>query len=307
MTSIREHAGIYAAPIMPFSKDLEPDLPRYIAHCRRLLAAGCHGLMPLGSTGESHSLTIDERLSVMEALSASGLDTGKMLLGASSLAFPDVVTLVRGAVAMGAGGVCVQPPFYHKPLDDEALYGFYSRVIDTVGDASLRLYVYDWEPNIHVHHSLAFFARLFEAYPENAVGMKDSSGMADMLRERCIAFPDREIWVGADGMTLTGVRAGAIGTMSSMSNMVPQLIVELYNEVKQGRGESQQARVDQIRQAMSGAPWLPSLKAVVERQLDDPGYSAVRPPMRVLGPEEKAGMLRSLDGIGEAPGRVAAE
>lgn len=307
MTGVKQHAGIYAAPVMPFGRGLEPDIPRYLAHCRRLLDAGCHGLMPLGSTGESHSLSIGERLALMSALAQSGMPVDRMLMGASALAFPDAVTLVQAALDAGAGGVCVQPPFYHKPLDDDALYGFYARLIDEVGDPALRLYVYDWEPNIQVHHSIRFFRRLFEAYPENAVGIKDSSGMADMLTERCAAFPDREIFVGADSMTLLGVGAGAAGTMSSISNIVPDLVVELYDKAVAGQGVREQARVDQIRREMSGQPWLPSLKAVLESQLGDSAFAAVRPPMRSLTDAEKDALLSRLAAIGVSPDQVAAE
>ncbi|MEC7649299.1 MAG: hypothetical protein VX900_13260 [Pseudomonadota bacterium] len=63
----------------------------------------------------------------------------RMLIGASALALPDTIRLARHAVSIGAGGVCVQPPFYCKPAEDIGLFDFFSRVIDGVGDDRLRL------------------------------------------------------------------------------------------------------------------------------------------------------------------------
>ena len=117
MPNVKEHAGVYAAPLTPLKEDLSPDSPRYLAHCRRLLDAGCQGLMPLGSTGEAHSFTVRERFGIMDALADSDLPVGRMLVGTSGLAYPDTIALARHAVDIGVGGVCVQPPFYYKPVD----------------------------------------------------------------------------------------------------------------------------------------------------------------------------------------------
>ena len=133
------HRGVYAAPLMPMRDDLSAAHDKYVAHCRSMLDAGCQGLMPLGSTGEAHPFSIDERIVKMDALAASGLPTERMLIGASALALPDTIRLARHAVSIGAGGVCVQPPFYYKPAEDIGLFDFFSRVIDGVGDDRLRL------------------------------------------------------------------------------------------------------------------------------------------------------------------------
>ncbi|MED5573188.1 MAG: dihydrodipicolinate synthase family protein [Pseudomonadota bacterium] len=133
------HGGVYAAPLMPMRDELNADHDKYVAHCQSMLDAGCQGLMPLGSKGEAQSFSIDERIVTMDALAASGLPTERMLIGASALALPDTIQLASHAVSIGAGGVCVQPPFYYKPAEDIGLFDFFSRVINGVGDDRLRL------------------------------------------------------------------------------------------------------------------------------------------------------------------------
>lgn len=299
--------GIYAAPLMPLREDLSADLPKYIAHCRALLDAGCQGLMPIGSTGEAHSFTVEERLETMDALAGSGLPVNRMLIGTSSLAFPDAIRMAKHAVSIGAGGVCVQPPFYYKPAETVGLLDFFSRVIDGIADPRLRLYVYDWESNLSVHHEIEFFHRLFEAYPENAVGIKDSSGVADMLEERCRAFPDREIFAGTDGMILTCLRAAGAGAMSGISNIVPDVTTELYAGFEGETGAAMQKRIGAIRDATGGLPWFSALRAMKAWLSDDPAWKRARPAIRGLTGNEEAGLHERLTAIDLTPALLAAE
>lgn len=292
---------------MPFDGALQINASAYLSHCRSLFEAGCDGLMPLGSTGEAHSLTVEERLAVMGALAESDLPCGKMIVGTSALAYPDTVRLVREADGMGFGAVCVQPPFYYKPVDDEGLFKFYAKVIEDAKRNRLRLYVYDWESNLGIHHSISFFRRLFEAFPDNAVGLKDSSGDAKMLGERCQAFPGKQVFVGTDGLALTGLRAGAAGIMSSIGNIVPGLVVDLFKQSHGEVGERSQARIDQIKQHVAPISWFPALKSVLAWMTGDEAWKNVRPPLRPLTAQENAALQRRLADIGFGANDRAAE
>ena len=293
--------GVFAAPLTPMRDDLTVDHAEYVAHCRALLDAGCDGLMPLGSTGEAHSLTVDERLGMMDSLAESGLPMGRMLVGASALAFPDAVRLVRHAVAAGAGGVCVQPPFYYKPAETVGLLDFFARVIDDVADARLRLYVYDWEGNLSVHFDLDFFHRLFETYPEAVVGIKDSSGDPVMLEERCRAFPGKDVFAGTDSMTLTCLRAGGAGIMSGASNIAPDITTAIFANYGTDVGAAAQARLDGVRAAMGGLPWFSALKSTMAWLSDDPAWLNARPAIRRLTSTEEQSLRQRLRALGLTP------
>lgn len=302
-----EHRGVYAAPLMPLHDDLTPDLTKYINHCRALLDAGCQGLMPIGSTGEAHSFTVDERIEMMDALAESGLPTDRMLIGTSALAYPDAIRLAKHAVGIGAGGVCVQPPFYYKPAETVGLLDYFSRVIDGVNDPRMRLYVYDWESNLNVHHGIDFFHQLFDAYPDIAVGIKDSSGIPDMLEERCRTFPDKDVLAGTDSMTLTCLRAGGNGIMSGISNIIPDVTTALFAGYEGEEGDAMQARVNEIRAAVGDIPWFSALRATMAWLSGDPGWCNARPAIRRLTDAETKTMQEGLTKVGLTPARLAAE
>ena len=290
MPNVTEHAGVYAAPLTPLKDDLSPDFPRYLAHCRRLLDAGCHGLMPLGSTGEAHSFTVRERFDIMDALADSDLPVGRMLVGTSGLAYPDTIALARHAVDIGVGGVCVQPPFYYKPVDADGLLSFYAKVIENVGSNALRLYVYDYETNIHIHHSLEFFDRLFELFPKNAVGIKDSTGDAELLERRCKAFPNQEVFSGVDVLSLTALRAGGVGTMSSTSNIMPEITTALYEQRDTNESDQLQALINTVQARLGAYSRVPALKSIVGWQVGESDWGYSRPPLRLLNDSELASL-----------------
>src|SRR5215211_2348053 len=129
--------GVLAAVLTPMDEDLNPDHRALVAHCRRLLAAGCHGLSVFGTTGEANSLSVEERLGAFEALLARGVPAQTLLPGTGSCALTDTVRLSRAALVAGTAGVLVLPPFYYKGVGDDGLFRFFAEVVERVGDDRL--------------------------------------------------------------------------------------------------------------------------------------------------------------------------
>lgn len=296
--AIEKMRGVYGAPLMPVDADLNPDLPRYLAHCRWLLAQGCDGLMPLGSTGESHSFTVDERLTVIDALAGSGMEMGRMLIGTNALALPDAARLARHAVEAGAGRICVQPAFYYKPTDD-GLYGYYAKLIEMIGDSRTRLMIYDWAPNTGVDFSLELLGRLYEDFPGVITGIKDSDGDAALLRARGQAFPKHELLGGTDVTALAAMRAGGSGIMSSVANVAPGHICGIYRHWQEAEGERLQAEVDAMLAILRRYSYFAALKGYTAARTGEPGWARVRPPLKTLSEAECAALKAEIDAVGK--------
>ena len=168
--------GIWPPVATPFRSDLSVDFDRYIAHCRRLLAEGAHGLAVLGTTSEANSLDLEERHELLEGLVGSGIAAEKLLPGTGATSIGDAVLLTRHATELGARGVLLLPPFYYKAVSDDGLFAFASEVIERVGDDRLQVYLYNFPQMSALPWSPALVARLITAFPDTVVGLKDSSG-----------------------------------------------------------------------------------------------------------------------------------
>src|SRR5438477_3767295 len=167
--------GVLAPVVAPFKSDLSPDPQRLIAHCRWLLSQNC-GLAVFGTDSEANSLSAKERLTLLDELVAAGIDPSRMMPGTGSCSITETVKLTAQAVKHGCAGVLMLPPFYYKDVSEEGLYRYFSEVVERVGDARLKIYLYHIPPVAVVGITRGLVERLLAAYPNAIAGMKDSSG-----------------------------------------------------------------------------------------------------------------------------------
>ena len=97
----RRLSGVFAPALTPFGADLAPDPRRFVALCRWLLANGCAGLAPFGTTSEANSLAAGEREALLDALLAGGVPADRLVPGTGCCALPDSVRLTAHAVRRG--------------------------------------------------------------------------------------------------------------------------------------------------------------------------------------------------------------
>src|SRR4029077_834265 len=129
-----------------------------------------------GTNSEANSLAAEERSALLDALVAAGVDTSRMMPGTGSGSITETVRLTSRAVRHGCAGVLMLPPFYYKGVSEEGLYRHFSEVVQRVGDARLRIYLYHIPPGAVVGITPGLGERLLKAYPSAIAGMKDSSG-----------------------------------------------------------------------------------------------------------------------------------
>src|SRR3954469_12885416 len=133
--------GVLSPVVTPFDHELRPDGARLVSHCRWLLSQGV-GLAVFGTNSEANSLSVEERIELLDKLVAAGIEPARLMPGTGCCAIPDSVRLTRHAVKLGAGGVLMLPPFYYKGVSDDGLFAAFAEVIERVGDARLRVYLY---------------------------------------------------------------------------------------------------------------------------------------------------------------------
>jgi 4-hydroxy-tetrahydrodipicolinate synthase len=271
--------GVIAPVITPFGPDLRPDPGRLVKLCRWLLAQDT-GLAVFGTTSEANSLSVGEKLVLLDALVDAGLPTTRMLPGTGCCALTDTVELTRHAVRHRCAGVLMLPPFYYKGVSDDGLFASYSEVIQRVGDARLRIYLYHIPQVSQVPLSLALIERLLGAYPGTIAGIKDSSGDGNSVRALLERFAPRgfAVFPGNEALLLAAMRGGGAGCISATANVNPAAIGELYRNWERADASAQQAALDALRTALLKYPMIAALKALVAHFARDEGWARLRPP-----------------------------
>ncbi|TMA25987.1 MAG: dihydrodipicolinate synthase family protein [Deltaproteobacteria bacterium] len=274
-------SGVLAPVLTPFQANLEIDVPRFVDHCRSLLADGCSALAVFGTTSEANSLSVEERERLLLALLEAGIPPEKLLPGTGCCALPDTVRLTRAATRAGCAGVLMLPPFYYKNLSDEAVFRSFAAVIDRVADPRLRIFLYHIPNYSQVGIPLAVIQRLRKAYPEIVVGLKDSSGDFSNTRAILDNVPGFQVFVGSERYLLANLRAGGAGCITATANVNAAAIAKAFHD----RTEEAQAGIDQVRIFFEQFPMIPALKAELAERRNDPAWRTVRPPLVELPAE----------------------
>jgi 4-hydroxy-tetrahydrodipicolinate synthase len=296
----KRFTGVLAPTITPFRQDLAVDPERLVQHARWLLANGCTGLAAFGTTSEANSLTVDERMSLLEALVGQGIPAHVLMPGTGCCAFGDTVRLTTRAVQLGFGGVLMLPPFYYKGVSEEGLYRSYSEVIERVGDARLRIYLYHIPPVSQVPLPLALIERLLKRYPGTIAGIKDSSGDWNNTKSILEAFANTgfEVFAGSEVFLLANMRHGGAGCVSATANVNPARIRQLFEQWREPEADTMQAEVTAVRNAAMKYPVIAAAKAIVAHYGADAEWGRVRPPLVELNAAQRRALTDELDSRG---------
>ena len=295
-------SGVFAAALTPLRADLAPDVARLAGHCRWLLDQGCDGLAVLGTTGEANSFSVDERLGILEGLAEAGIPGHALMPGTGCCAVPDTASLTRRAVELGAAGVLVLPPFYYKKVSDDGLFAAYSEVIERVGDARLRIYLYHFPQMSATPIGYGLIERLLDRYLDTVAGMKDSSGDLDNMTGAARAFPGFAVFSGSDELFLPLLQAGGAGCITAVSNVASGLAAKVYAGWKEG-GEfgADNGLLVAVRQAIYRYPLSAALKEIMARLTGEVDWRRVRPPLAPMEEGDADALMGALDDAGYAP------
>lgn len=289
--------GVFAAVLTPLDSALEPDNAAFVAHCRWLLEHGCDGLVPIGTTGEGNSLSVRQRLALIDAAANSGIPMARFIIGTGSCALADAVELTRAAVEAGAAGVLVIPPFYYKQPSEDGLARFYSEVIERVGHARLRLYLYHFPQLSTVAITPGLIERLIKAYPQTVAGLKDSSGEWSYSAALLKRFPGFSVFSGSEGYLLSNLRAGGMGCISANVNVTAPLARNVYVAWRQEQAERLQKELDDARLVLDRFPLPASVKHVMSAINGNPGWNRLLPPNQPLTRDQSRDLMESLAGL----------
>jgi 4-hydroxy-tetrahydrodipicolinate synthase len=221
--------GCGTALVTPFAKDGTVDEAAVRRLGRRQIEAGVHFLVPLGTTGENPTLTLVERLRIVEILVDEAAGRVPILAGAGGYDTREVIHLVAELSKAGADGFLSVTPYYNKPTQ-EGLFQHYRAIADST---RLPIVPYNVPPRTSCNIDVATVVRL-AAIP-NIIGIKEASGNMGQMCDLCRAVPaDFIVLSGDDAITLPLMAIGGRGVISVASNEIPAEMSQMVEAAERG-------------------------------------------------------------------------
>lgn len=222
----RMFAGCTVALVTPF-RDGEVDYAALNASVDWHIAQGTPVISPVGTTGESPTLTHDEHEKVIAAVVERAAGRARVLPGTGSNATSEAIRLTRFAARAGADGALLVSPYYNRPMQ-EGLFAHFAKIAESV-DLPLVLYNVPGRTGRNVEPET--IERLARFGP--IVAVKEASGSLDQVSE-LVGRTDLTILSGDDSLTLPMLSVGAEGVISVVANLVPRDMIALINAFQHG-------------------------------------------------------------------------
>lgn len=287
--------GILVALITPFTDDKSKiDEARLKAHIDDLIAAGVHGLVPGGSTGEFTTMTTAERKQLIELCVKFTAGRVPIIAGTGSTSTAEAVDLAAHAAKAGAAALMVVPPFYDS-VNLEQLKELMAEIHDV---SKLPIVYY----NIPSASGLTLTPTEIASLSEVGVKyLKDTSGNAPAFTELVFALSDKiTAFNGWDTLTFYGLAAGAPGGVWGAANLIPELAVELWDAISVkgdlDRGRKLWTKIWPICNFLESHNYAAAVKTGVELRGQLTG--GPRKPFGPLSPELQAELKRLMQNAG---------
>lgn len=258
--------GVIVPVLTPFDAQGKLDTGALAALVEYLIERGVHGLFPGGTTGEGPLLSLDERKTLAATVVDVAAGRVPVIIHTGAITTAATIELTAHAQAVGAYAAAVMPPFYFRH-SDAALMTHYLAV--TQAAPNFRFYLYNF-PFVS-NNTLSFeLVTALMAKAPNVIGMKDSSGSLDLLaRLSALTGGAFNTANGGDGQILAAQAMGLDACVSGNANVVPELVVALYDAAAAGdlaRARLLQQKLNRVRDLLGDGGDLSLFKQMVARR-----------------------------------------
>jgi 4-hydroxy-tetrahydrodipicolinate synthase len=224
--------GSLTALVTPFDRNGRFDAKAFRAFVEWQIAEGTAGLVPVGTTGESPTLSHDEHHEVVKTCVEVAKGRVPVVAGAGSNNTEEAVSLVKHAEQVGADAVLVVTPYYNKPTQ-RGLYAHYAAVAKAT---SLPIIIYNIPPRSVIDMTPETMGRLAHDF-KNIVGVKDATGKVERVSEQRMTCGKDFIQLSGEDASALGFNAhGGVGAISVTSNVAPRLCSEFQEATLSGDG-----------------------------------------------------------------------
>ena len=277
--------GIYAASLSVLDDNLALDVDKTIKHAEKIIGLGCHGVAIFGSTGQAQLISISEKIQLINKLSESKFKDN-YLIGTGLNSLSETINFMKICKSQGFNKFLVMPPAYYSYGDEEVI-NFYTKIIGEVKDCKIILY--NFEKLCGYKFSLECVEKLAKKFPNNIVGVKDSSyNLFEKLK-----INNFSIFPGSEAKLLKGLEIGCSGIISATCNATASIARNVYDTFLEKKMQSNNQRLCEIRKVFEQFNLISALHTFYSE--NDESYKNILPILSLLSEKNKKKLFEDLD------------
>lgn len=281
--------GVIPAITTPFEEDLSVDAGALRRQVESLLAAGCTGVVALGSLGEGGSLSFDEKKALLRLCREASKGRGSLVAGVAALTTDEAARLARLGEEAGCDGLMVLPPYVYRGDWRETRAHFEA----VIGATGLPCMLYNNPVAYGTDVAPEPLADLAAALPNLAAVKESSTDVRRVTAIRALCGERLAVLVGVDDVIVEGIAAGAVGWVAGLADALPRESVRLFELARAGRREEARRLYEWFLPLLrlDTVPKFVQLVKLVQQEAGL-GTERVRPPRLPLAGEEREQALR---------------
>ena len=277
--------GVYAATLSLLNKDLTLNIDKTIAHVEMVIDNGCHGAAIFGSTGQAQLIPVVEKIKLLNKISTNKYKD-KFIIGTGLNSLGETISLMRVAMSLDFEKFLIMPPAYYK-YGDEEVVNFYSKIVESLPRSKIILY--NFEKLCGYKFSVECVERLVKNFPEQIVGVKDSSyNLYENLK-----LDNFSVMPGSESKLLKGLELGCSGIITATCNATSKLARRVYDDFKDRKEQEVNTQLCDVRGTFEKYNLISGLHTFYKNK--DSFYENLLPPLRILNKEEEIDLLNNLE------------
>ena len=276
--------GIYAASLTIFNKDLSLNINKTLKHADYLIDNGCHGVVLMGSTGQSQLISIKEKIQLINSLQLSK-NYKKFIIGTGVNSLGDTINLIKISKSLNFKYFLIMPPAYYSYKDKDVI-NFFSKLIDKINDCKIILY--NFEKLSGYKFSLQCVLDLKKRFPTQIVGIKDSSyNIYENYKNN-----DLSLLVGSEAKLLQGLEIGCHGAITATLNVTSKIARQVYDDFHNNKSATSNTKLCKIRQAFEKFNLVSGLHSYMSKK--DKIFENLLPVLDLLPKSEEKKLFEEL-------------
>ena len=276
--------GVYSATCSILNDDYSLNVDATIAHAASAINNGLHGTIFLGSTGSAQLLDESSKKNLISKAANHKLKK-QFFFGTGTNSLHSTIDLIKYGMEYGFKDWLVGCPAYYQKTN-AGVYNFYKEIILKI--PKIKIILYNFEKLFSFKFEPQFVERLISDFPENIIGVKDSSyNLYENLK-----IPNFKVFIGSEAKLLKNLKLGGAGTISAITQVTHSLARQVFDDFENKQPQTQNEKLIAVRETFDAENLISALHSYFS--VEDPKFKNLLPPLVLLPEEKKQELLSKL-------------